>query len=113
MSAAREIPYTAHVAANVVRTRAGDYVQVFRLGGASFESADDEELNNWHERLNTTWRNVLSPNVAVWTHVLRRRERALQLRSSASGFAAELHRKYQEHLSGETLMINEVHQSMV
>jgi type IV secretion system protein VirB4 len=113
MAGAREVPYTAHVAANVVRTRAGDYVQVFRLAGASFESADDEELNNWHERLNTTWRNVLSPNVAVWTHVLRRRERASPLRSSAFGFAAELHRKYQEHLSGETLMINEVFLSLV
>lgn len=113
MAAARAVPYTAHVASNVVRTRAGDYVQVLRLGGASFESADDEELNNWHERLNTTWRNALSPNVAVWTHVLRRRERASQLRSSASGFAAELHRKYQDHLSGETLMINEVFLSLV
>ena len=113
MAAAREVPYTAHVAANVVRTRTGDYVQVFRLGGASFESSDDEELNNWHERLNTTWRNVLSPNVAVWTHLLRRRERASQSRSSASGFAAELQRKYQEHLSGETLMINEVFLSLV
>jgi type IV secretion system protein VirB4 len=30
----------------------GDYLQVFRLGGASFESNDDAELNNWHERLN-------------------------------------------------------------
>jgi type IV secretory pathway VirB4 component len=55
---------------------------------------------------------VLSPNVAVWTHVLRRRERTSQLRFSASGFAAELHRKYQDHLSGETLMINEVFLSL-
>jgi type IV secretion system protein VirB4 len=31
----------------------GDYVQVFRLAGASFETGDDEELNNWHERLNS------------------------------------------------------------
>jgi type IV secretion system protein VirB4 len=110
---AREIPYTAHVAAGVVCTRAGDYVQVFRLGGASFESADDDELNNWHERLNTTWRNVLSPNVAVWTHILRRRERATQSHPSSAGFAAALNRKYQDHLSGETLMVNEMFLSLV
>lgn len=113
MPAAREIPYTAHVAGGVVRTRSGDYVQVFRLGGASFESADDEELNNWHERLNTTWRNVLSPNVAVWTHVVRRRELATQSRRSTAGFAAALNRKYQDRLSGETLMINEMFLSLV
>ena len=70
------IPYKAQVAANLVRTAEGDYVQVFRLNGASFESADDADLNNWHERLNVTWRNMASPNVAIWTHIVRRRERA-------------------------------------
>lgn len=49
--AAERIPYTAHVAPTVVRTQGGDYVQVFRLGGASFECGDDEQLNGWHERL--------------------------------------------------------------
>ena len=41
----RHIPYTAHVAPEVVRTAFGDYLQVFRLGGASFESADIDQLN--------------------------------------------------------------------
>ncbi len=56
--------------------RHGDYVQVFRLSGASFESADDEQLNTWHERLNVLWRNIASPHVALWSHVIRRREPA-------------------------------------
>lgn len=111
--AAREIPYTAHVAATLIRTRAGDYVQVFRLGGASFESADDEELNNWHERLNVTWRNVASPNVAVWTHIIRRREHAAPSSRSAVGFSAELSHKYGERLTAETLMVNEMFVSLV
>lgn len=50
---AERIPYTAHVAPAVVRTVFGDYVQVLRMSGASFESNDDAELNNWHERLNS------------------------------------------------------------
>ena len=62
-AAAEHIPYTAHVAPEVVKTRAGDYLQVLRLGGASFESADDEQLNTWHERLNVLWRNIASPGL--------------------------------------------------
>jgi len=62
----------------VVKTALGDYLQAFRLGGASFESADDEQLNSWHERLNVLWRNLASPNIALWTHVVRRPERAQQ-----------------------------------
>jgi type IV secretion system protein VirB4 len=52
LTAAERIPYRAHVAPRVIRTEFGDYLQAFRLGGASFESSDDAELNNWHERLN-------------------------------------------------------------
>ena len=64
------------MAPGVVRTTFGDYLQAFRLGGASFESADDAQLNNWHERLNVLWRNIASPSVALWTHVIRRRATA-------------------------------------
>ena len=58
LPASHHIPYAAHVAPEVVVTRSGDYVQTFRVGGASFESEDDETLNNWHEWLNVTWRNI-------------------------------------------------------
>ena len=84
LPAARHIPYAAHVAPEVIVTTQGDYLQSFRLSGASFESADDETLNNWHERLNVTWRNIASPNVALWTHLIRRRE-APHITSRAPG----------------------------
>src|SRR5277367_1825445 len=73
LTAAERIPYRAHVSPTVVRTQFGDYIQAFRLGGASFDSNDDDELNNWHERLNVLWRNISSPNVALWSHIIRRR----------------------------------------
>jgi type IV secretion system protein VirB4 len=106
---ARHIPYAAHVAPELVVTERGDYVQTLRLGGASFESADDDQLNNWHERLNVTWRNIASPNVALWTHIIRRRE-VPQVRSvSGIGFADRLARRYQERLATETLTVNELY----
>src|SRR6266404_7865004 len=91
--AAVRIPYTAHIAPDIVRTESGDYVQVFQLSGASFESADDEVLNNWHERLNVLWRNIASPQVALWTHVIRRRELARDPSEAGEGFAAALEAK--------------------
>ena len=116
LAAADRIPYTAHVAPTVVRTALGDYLQVFRLGGTSFESNDDEELNNWHERLNVLWRNVGSPNVALWTQVIRRRagisagsDEAAAPRDSGSAFAAALDAKYRSRLANETLMVNEIY----
>lgn len=109
-AAAEHIPYVAHIAASVVTTVFGDYLQVFRLGGASFESADDEQLNNWHERLNVLWRNLASPSVALWTHAIRRRECIAAVPTpERPGFAAALAKRYGERLAGETLMVNELY----
>jgi type IV secretion system protein VirB4 len=110
---AQRIPYTAHVAPAVVCTAQGDYIQVFRLGGASFESADDEVLNNWHARSNVLWRNIASPQVALWTHIIRRRSREVPLGGHGSAFANALAAKYRERLSHETLMVNELYLSVV
>ena len=113
MTAARHIPCSAHVSTHVVKTTFGDYLQVFRLGGASFESADDEQLNNWHERLNVLWRNIASPNVALWTHIIRRRECCSLPDDSVAGFAQTLATKYRERLSSETLMVNELYLALL
>jgi len=125
--AERCIPYVAQIADSVVRLASGDYLQVFKFGGASFESADDADLNNWHERLNVLWRNVASPNVALWTHTVRRRVRMVIKPATKSapgtafgmnarvpdGFADALASKYEERLSGEILMANELYLSIV
>jgi type IV secretion system protein VirB4 len=111
--AAEHIPYSAHVAPGVIRTAGGDYLQAFRLGGASFESADDAQLNAWHERLNVLWRNLASPEVALWTHLIRRPVRAQVSAASGSDFTALLTSRYRERLAGETLMLNELYVALL
>jgi type IV secretory pathway VirB4 component len=112
LSAAQRIPNAAHVSPHIVKTALGDYVQVLRLGGASFECADDETLNTWHERLNVLWRNIASPQVALWTHVIRRRE-VTSVGEGGSPFANVLEAKYRERLAHQTLMVNELYLSTV
>jgi len=110
--AAARIPYLAHVRPHLVKTAFGDYVQAFRLSGASFECADDDTLNTWHERLNVLWRNIASPQVAVWTHVIRRRE-VIESSAPASDFAGALEHRYRAKLAEQTLMVNELYLSLV
>lgn len=112
-SLASVIPITSHVAPTVARTRAGHYVQTLRVSGASFESADDEDLNNWHLRLNVLWRNLASPHVALWTHIVRERDRSYPQGQFDIPFAAGLDAKYREKMAGETLMRNQLFVSVV
>lgn len=113
LQAAAHIPYTALVSDTVVCTAQGDYVQVFQLAGGSFESADDATLNTWHERLNVLWRNIASPQVALWSHIIRRRERADGASGEISGFAGRLEDKYRARLADELLMVNELYLALV
>jgi type IV secretion system protein VirB4 len=114
--AAERIPYRSHVTPNVLRTEFGDYLFGFRLGGASFESRDEAELNNWHARLNVLWRNIAAPGVALWCHVVRR-QASLQFGAEhARGrddFAETLSDRYRRRLSAESLMLNEIYVSVL
>ena len=96
LPASVRIPYRTHVSPHLVRTEAGDYVQVFRLAGASFESVDDDVLNNWHERLNVLWRNIASANTALWVHVVRRREVAAACSPDDAGFRRDARRQVRQ-----------------
>jgi type IV secretion system protein VirB4 len=107
------VPYTAHVSPFVIATRYGHYVQAFRLTGASFESADVETLNNWHARLNILWRSLASPQVALWTHLIRRREESQPPGGSSASFAGALERKYFTRVASERLMVNELYLSVI
>ena len=111
--AAQRIPCSAHVAPNVVKSMFGDYLQVLRLGGASFETAGEDSVNTWHELLNVLWRNIASSNVALWTHVVRRRERIGLPAEKHKDFANCLAAKYARRLAGETLMVNELFVAIV
>ena len=113
MVAARHLPYTAFIAPEVLRTAGGDFVQTLRIAGLAFESADDESVNAWHERLNALWRNVASPHVAVWVHVVRRRATPEPGGECPPGFARELDLRYRGRLARERLMVNELYVSLV
>ncbi len=112
-SAAVHVPYSAHVAPTVIRTVAGDYLQALRLGGASFESADDDQLNVWHERLNVLWRNLASPNLALWTHLVRRPVEPEFPARPGEGFANGLHARYAQRLAREHMMVNELYVALL
>ena len=108
-TAGRHIPYSAHVSEYVVRTDCGDYVQVFRLDGVSFETVDDSSLNTLSERLNILWRNIASPNVALWVHIVRRTEHLAAVEVGSADFAARLDARYRGRLASESLMVNELY----
>lgn len=108
------IPMSAHITHKTVKNHSGDYLRVFRLEGIAHESADDDDINMWHDQLNNLMRNMASPNVALWTHVVRRVESTYPSGDFADGFAKDLDTKYRERcVAGEKMLINELYLTVV
>lgn len=110
---AANIPYSVHLTPTIIQTDNREYITVLRLSGASFESADDEQLNNWSKRLNRLLLSIASQNVSLWQHIVRRPENTYPDGEFAPGFAADLNAKYAQRMSGERLMVNELFLSVI
>ena len=68
----------------------GALMMVFQVAGASFETADARDLNDWHLKLNQAWRNLADERLAVWHHIVRREVPPEPSRGHRSAFAAGL-----------------------
>ena len=107
------IPYSSHVTRNAVKLAGGDYIQVIRMQGAAHESADVRDINSWHDQLNGFMRNIASPHVAVWSHIVRREYGEYPGGEFQPGFCREFNEKYRQHMAGEKMLVNELYVTLV
>lgn len=107
------IPYSSHVTKSAVKLAGGDYIQVIRMQGAAHESADVQDINSWHDQLNGFMRNIASPNVAVWSHIVRREYGEYPGGDFPPGFCREFNEKYRQHMAGEKMLVNELYLTVV
>lgn len=107
------IPYSSHVTQNAVKLASGDYIQTIRVQGAAHESADVQDINAWHDQLNGFMRNISSPHVAVWSHVVRREYGEYPGGEFAPGFCRDFNDKYRAHMAGDRMLVNELYLTVV
>lgn len=107
------IPYSSHVTREIVKLVSGDYLLVMRLQGAAHESADVDDIESWHSQLNSFFRNIASPHVAVWTHTVRRYHGEFPEGEFPEGFARDFNEKYRKHMASGRMLVNELYVSLV
>ena len=107
------IPYSSHVTKDIIKLDGGDYIKIIRLQGAAHESADIQDINIWHEQLNNFMINLASPNVAVWSHVVRREYGDYPEGDFMPGFCRDFNHRYKDSISGRRMLINELYLTMV
>ncbi|MGL4964741.1 MAG: VirB4 family type IV secretion/conjugal transfer ATPase [Inquilinus sp.] len=107
------IPVLGHVRPDVVALDNGGRMISWWLPGLPFETAETADLNTAHERRNTLWRNIASPRLSLWHHLVRRPDPGYPEGRFRSAFARGLDSRYRGRLAERTLFANDLYLSLV
>ena len=107
------IPYQTHVDEHTIKTHSGDYLQIIRLQGVAHESVAPEQVLLWKEQLNLLLRNIASPDVCIWTHLVRREHKVFPQGNFKCQFDKQLNDKYAAQVCQSQLMINELYLTVI
>jgi len=103
------IPYVRHIDESTIALDSRTLMVMVALDGVSFETADVLDLNALHRDLNTLYRNIADERLALWTHLVRRRDSDYPDGTFATPFSAALNEKYRERMVGEDLFRNDLY----
>ncbi|ANK95543.1 MULTISPECIES: VirB4 family type IV secretion/conjugal transfer ATPase [Rhizobium] len=107
------IPYVRHVDETTIALDSRALMAMIALEGVSFETADVRDLNGLHRNLNTLYRNIADERLALWTHVVRRRDNAYPEGWFANPFSDALNARYRERMVREDLFRNDLYLALV
>lgn len=109
MPISRHLPYTCHVDPYTLVTENDDYLQVIKLQGMSFETADHDLLNLRHEQRNNLLRNISKGQISLWTNIIRQKHNRYPKGSFSNEFPKQLDWKYRKNINETNLYKNDLY----
>ncbi|NOT72558.1 MAG: VirB4 family type IV secretion/conjugal transfer ATPase [Hyphomicrobium sp.] len=100
------IPFGRHADAQTITIGTQGLMTMVEIDGFAFETEEARDLNGLQARLNTLWRNIADPRLALYYLLIRRRVHRYPEGKSDSPFAAALDAKYRTRLASEALYEN-------
>jgi type IV secretion system protein VirB4 len=107
-SAGQHLPYARQVDEATLQLRDGRLMQVLRLSGLLFETADSEELNYRSVLRDAMFRAIASSRYAIYHHVIRRRVNNALQATYPDPFSQQLNDRWHDRLSGKQLFVNDL-----
>ncbi|WP_438747180.1 VirB4 family type IV secretion/conjugal transfer ATPase [Bartonella rochalimae] len=86
---------------------------VISIEGINFDTADISQLNSLHTQLNTLLKNIADERVALYSHIIRRREKIYPESQFSSSFATALDRQYKQKMILQDLYRNDLFLSVI
>lgn len=117
IKASKFIEIKGHWSDSVLMTQDNRLIQVIKLGGFSFETADDEDLEIKKSLRNALFKGIGDNNVKLYTHIIRRKKVPYPpgyiSPDMPYGFAAYLDKQWVARSMRKESFINEIYISII
>jgi type IV secretion system protein VirB4 len=111
--AGHHLPYARHVDDVTIETRDGSLLQIIRLGGLLFETADTDELNYRSQLRDAVLRTIGSAQFAIYHHVVRRKAEVALEAEFPDAFSRGLNERWQTRLGAREMYVNDLFLTIV
>lgn len=111
--AGAHLPYAGHLDERTVELRDGRLLQIIRLNGLLFETADSAELNYRATLRDAMLRTLGSSRYALWHHVVRREANSTLAAEFPDPFSAELDARWRARLERRQLYVNDLYLTLI
>ena len=112
-SAGIHLPFARHVDGHTIETRHGLLIQVIKLRGLQFETADSDEINYRKQLREAMLQAIGSSRYAIYHHIIRR-EAELSLNSKyPDAFSCDLDARWRALLGARKLYVNDLFLTLV
>jgi type IV secretion system protein VirB4 len=109
----KHLPYARHLDEHTVETRDGLLIQVIKVRGLLFETADTEEVNYRKRLRDAALRAIGSSRYAVYHHIVRREADVSLDADYQDGFTQKLDAAWRSRLSTRKLYVNDLFLTLV
>lgn len=107
------VPFARFCDANTIRTKDGYLLQIIKVNGIPFETADQSDIDHLKDVRATALRGLSNSRFALYHHIIRR-EITLETNSFfENDFARELDKAYNDKLSKKRMFTNEQYITLV
>ena len=111
------IPYLYHLDENTIYTKKNHLIQVVKLGGFSFETADDDDVDIKKNIRNFLFKGMADPSINLYFHIIRRKQDvyscAINSIDMPDGFASYLDQKWVQNRKNHRGFLNDLYITVV
>lgn len=113
------IPYKCHWNRNTILTKSNELLQVIKMDGYSFETADDDDLDIRKNMRNLLFKNMASGSITLYFHTIRHRKPIMHIREEygdevrSRNFMNYLNRAWARKYSEKESFFNELYVSIL